>query len=153
LEQINATKEEAQKEENRMKERVTGRPIMKGDKHIIWDDIANTILKNWFYFTLVQDEIDLITVVLKDIKGTTNELENKPYLAVDIIKFLNNRTKEELKDLQVNDITSIVMDAKRVITKRILLQNAETKCHEVMREISTFKNIFSDVVKHGLPSF
>jgi hypothetical protein len=153
LEQINVAKEEAQKEENRMKERVTGRPTMKGAKHIIWDDIANTIFKNWFYFTLVQDEIDLIIVVLKDIKGTTNELENKPDLVVDIIKFLNNRTKEELKDLQVNDRTSIVMDAKRVITKRILLQNVETKCHEVMREISTFKNIFSDVIKHGLPSF
>jgi hypothetical protein len=73
-------------------------------------------------------------------------------LAVDIINFLNNRTKEDFKDLQVNDKTNIVMDAKRVITKRILLQNAETKCHELMREISTFRKIFSDVIKHGLPS-
>jgi len=73
-------------------------------------------------------------------------------LAVDIINFLNNRTKEYLKDFQVNDKTNIVMDAKRVITKRILLQNAETKCHELMREISTFRKIFSDVIKNGLPS-
>jgi hypothetical protein len=80
LAQINAAKEEVQKEANKMKERMTGRPTMKGAKHIIWDDIANTIFKNWSYFTLVQDELDLITVVLKDIKGTTNELENKPDL-------------------------------------------------------------------------
>jgi hypothetical protein len=73
-----------------MKERVTGRPAMKGVKHIIWDDIANTIFKNWSYFTLVQDEIDLIIVVLKDIKETTNELENNPDLAVDKINLLNN---------------------------------------------------------------
>jgi hypothetical protein len=124
LEKLNASKEEAQKEENSMKARVIRRPSMKVDKHIIWDDIANTILKNWFYFTLVQDEIDLITVVVKDIKGIKNELENKLDLTTNIIKFLNNRTKEELKDLQVSDKTSIVMDVKRVTTKRILLQNA-----------------------------
>ena len=109
-----------------------GRPTMKASKHIIWDDIANTILKNWFYFTLVQDEIDLITVVLKDIKRKRkNELENKLDLTNDIIKFLNNRTKEELTDLQFNERTRIAMDSKRFITKRILLQNAETKGHEL----------------------
>jgi hypothetical protein len=98
----------------------------------------------------LQDELDLITVVLKE---TTHELENKIDLAADIIKILNNITKEELKDLKFNDINSFVMDVKRVITNRIFLQNAETKYHELMREISTFKNIFSDVIKHGLPSF
>jgi hypothetical protein len=104
-----------------MKAQVIGRLAIKGDKHIILDDIANTIFKNWSYFTLVQDELDQITLVFKDIKRTTFELENKLDLVVDIIKFLNNITKEELKDLQVNDRTNIVMDAKRVITKRILL--------------------------------
>jgi len=53
----------------------------------------------------------------------------------------------------VNDRTNIVMDAKRVITKRILLQNEKPKCHELMREISTFKNMFRDVIKNGLPLF
>jgi hypothetical protein len=65
-----------------MKPRMTTRPAMKGATHIIWDNITNTILKNWFYFTLVQDEIDLITMVLKDIKGIANELENKPDFVV-----------------------------------------------------------------------
>ena len=72
----------------------------------------------------MQDDLDLINVVLKDIKGITNELENKLDLTTNIIKFLNNITKEELKDLHVSDKTSIVMDVKRVTTKRILLQNA-----------------------------
>ena len=45
------------------------------------------------------------------------------------------------------------MDAKRVITKRISLQNEKTKWRELMREIFTFKKIFSDVIKHRLPMF
>jgi hypothetical protein len=153
LAQINAAKEQAQKEENKMKARVKGKPAMKGSKNIIWDNIANTNFNNWSYFTLVEYELDLISVVFKDIKGKTNELENKHDLEVDIINFLNNKTKEELKDLQVNDRINIVTDVKRVITKRILLQNEETKFHELMREISTFMKIFSDVIKHGFPSF
>jgi hypothetical protein len=153
LAQINAAKEDVENEENKRKARVKERPSMKGDKHIIWDDISNTIFKKWSYFTMVQDDLDLINVVLKDIKVTTNELYNKHDLAVDIITFLNITTKEELKDFQFNNKTIIVMDAKRVITKRILLQNEKPKCHELMREISTFKNMFRDVIKNGLPLF
>jgi hypothetical protein len=44
-----------------MKIKVTGRSTMKGAKHIIWDNIATTIFKNWSYFSLVQDELELVT--------------------------------------------------------------------------------------------
>jgi hypothetical protein len=58
-----------------------------------------------------------------------------------------------LKDLHVNERNIIVIDAKRVITKMILLRSEKTKWHELMRKISTFKKIFSDVIKQELPSF
>jgi len=45
------------------------------------------------------------------------------------------------------------MDAKRVLTNKRILHNDENKSHHIVGEISSFKNIFNDVIKHGLPSF
>jgi hypothetical protein len=63
-------------------------------------------------------------------------------LANDIIKFLNNRTKEQLKDINVNDRTNIIIDAKKVLTKRRLMQNVENRLHEMTGEVASSK-IFS----------
>jgi hypothetical protein len=45
------------------------------------------------------------------------------------------------------------MDDKKVLAKRILMQNAENKAHELTGEISAFKKIFSEVINFGLPNF
>jgi hypothetical protein len=61
---------------------------------------------------LIQDELELITVVFKDINKTTVELENKPEMANNIIRCLKNRSKEDLRDLNIDEIINITMDAK-----------------------------------------
>jgi hypothetical protein len=71
----------------------------------------------------------------------------------DIINFLNGRTKQELKDLNVTNRTIIFMDAKRVLTKKRLLENYENKSHQLVGEIGSFKKFFNDVINHRLPYF
>jgi chromosome segregation ATPase len=101
LAQINVAKEEALKEIENLKTKVIGKSTLKETKHVIWDSISTLISDNWSHFSLIGDELELLTSTKKDITKTTNELENKPDLANDIIKFLNNRTKEQLKDLNL----------------------------------------------------
>jgi hypothetical protein len=48
--------------------------------------------------------------------------------------------------------TTMVMEAKNIFTKRNLLQIAEKKCTMVKENIDSFKNIFENIVKLGLPS-
>jgi len=115
LNQINASKEEAQQDMAQVKIKVTGKLALKGAKHKIWETIATTIFKNLSHFSLFQDEFEMITIIFKDIKRKTYELENKPELSNNIISFLNNRSKKELKYLNVIDRTNIVMDYKRVL--------------------------------------
>jgi hypothetical protein len=95
--------------------------------------------------------LKLLTSAKKDITRTTNELENKPDLANEIIKFLNNMTKEQLKDLNVTDRTNIVIDAKKVLAKRRLMQNVENILHEMTWEVASFKRIFTNLINLGLP--
>jgi hypothetical protein len=98
-------------------------------KGIVWDNIATTIFKKWAYFSLVQDEIVLFIVSFLKIKKITNELENKTEMANEIIKFLNGKTKQELKELNVTDRKKKFMDVIRVLTKKRILHNVENKSH------------------------
>jgi hypothetical protein len=58
-----------------------------------------------------------------------NDMDN------DNVLFLNGRTKPELKDLNVINRTIIFMDAKRVLTKKRLLQNDENKSHQLVGKL------------------
>jgi hypothetical protein len=85
---------------------VTKNPFLKGAKHKIRENITTTFFNNLSHFSLFQAIFELITAIFKDIKRTTYELENKLELSNNIINFLNNRSKEELKDLNVIDMTN-----------------------------------------------
>jgi hypothetical protein len=41
---------------------------------------------------------------------------------------------------------------KMVLSKKILMHNAKNKAHELTRDISSFKKIFTKVINHGFPS-
>jgi hypothetical protein len=98
--------------------RATWNPMLKVAKHVMWDQIAILIRHNWTQLSLVGDELELIKVAQDDINRLKDELENKLYLTNEIIKFLNGRNKEKLQDLNVKDGTSIIIDTKKVLTKR-----------------------------------
>jgi len=69
----------------------------------------------------------------------------------DIIKFLDSKTKEKLKYLEVNDRTNILIDSKRVLTMRRLIQHVENKIHEMKVEVASLKRILTNLLKLGFP--
>jgi len=51
------------------------------------------------------------------IQNTKADLEHRLEEAQKIIKLLNSKTRKELEDLKIPDMTTIVMEFKRVLTK------------------------------------
>jgi hypothetical protein len=99
----------------------------------------------------MQEEYELIFEVVKEIKIIAIELEDKPELTYDLIKFLNIRSKD-LKSLNIEDITNLIMEAKKVLVKNQLMQNIEHKVYELIMETTTFKKIFKEVISYGFPN-
>jgi len=60
-------------------------------------------------------------------------LGDKALVVDNLIKLLNTRYWDELKTLGVNDKTALIMDATRVLTKKQLVQNAQTLCNEIFK--------------------
>jgi hypothetical protein len=79
-----------------------------------------------------------VNAPFSNIKIIANELEDNPEMANDIIKFLNCRTKEEMREFNFNDRKITIMDSKRVLTKKRMLQNDENKFHRLVGEIGSF---------------
>lgn len=59
-----------------------------------------------------------------------------PEEANKIIHFLNTRNKEQLEELAINDRTKTILETKRVLTKKTLMQNLERRCHDMQAEIN-----------------
>ena len=90
-----------------------GREDLGDVRHMNWDSITEAILT--YSFILKNDEFELITIGGKDVVVVNKELENKYDIAkLVVIKFLNSKTKLELRQLGVKDRTRLVMDENKV---------------------------------------
>ena len=75
-----------------------------------------------------------------------------PEQATKMIHFLNNRTREELADLQIASRTEAILTAKKVLTLRNFTQTLERKCQEMKEEIDEFRAKMAILQDKGLPS-
>lgn len=63
-----------------------------------------------------------------EIQKKRSLLGQMPEQANRLIHFLNTKTSEELAALEITDRTGTILEIKRVLTKRNLMQNLERRC-------------------------
>jgi len=74
-----------------------------------------------------------------------------PTQANEIIKFLNSMTREELKELKIEDRIETILEVKRVLTKRGLVLQLEEKVQVMDLVVQKFFNKIEALQKKGLP--
>ena len=67
------------------------RESLRGARHMIWDAIIEVIFTYWNSCVIENDELELITNGGRDIKVVKKELENKPNISCEVIKYLNSK--------------------------------------------------------------
>lgn len=55
-------------------------------------------------------------------------MKTKPSKATDVIKVLNSKNKEEIEDINISKRTTTILEIKKVLQKRNLIIQLETKC-------------------------
>jgi len=75
-----------------------------------------------------------------------------PEQANRLIHFLNNKTSEELEALDIRYRIGTILDIKRVLTMRTLMQNLDRRCEDMQVEIDSFTDKFTVLHQKGLPS-
>jgi len=56
---------------------------------------------------------------------------------------LNSKTRDELEELNIQDKTPIIMEVKRVFTKKNIMVQLENKCKELELQVRRFNSKFS----------
>lgn len=100
-------------------------------RKILWTNITQLINDVWSSLQIIFEQIDLVKVALQEIQKTEEELGGKPEEAVRLINFLNNRNKYQREELNIEDRTGTILELKKVLTKRSLMQNLERRCQNM----------------------
>jgi len=66
-----------------------------------------------------------------------------PEEATKLINFLNSKNKYKLEEIGIEDKTGTILEVKKVLTKRSLMQNLERRCQNMQEEINAFMEKFN----------
>lgn len=97
-------------------------------KKILWTNITQAVNDVWPSIQIIFEQIDLVKVALEEIRRTKEELGRMPEEATRLIIFLNSKNEYELEEIGIEDRTGTILEVKKVLTKRSLMQNLERRC-------------------------
>jgi len=90
-------------------------------KRSIWNNINANISELWSLIQTIFQQEELMQNVKAAVEQTKIKIEHRPTKAHIIIKMLNSKTKDELEELHIQDITCTIMEVKRFLTKKNLM--------------------------------
>lgn len=79
------------------------------------------------------------------------DIEQRHEKAQKIMRMLNSKTRDELEELNIQDRIQIVMDVKRVLTKKNIMVQLDNKCKELELHVRRFNKKFSLLQEKGHP--
>ena len=88
----------------------------------------------------------------EEIPKKKEELGKKPEEALEIIKFLNSKNKQELEEIGITDRTETILEVRKVISKKNLMTQLEEKCQNMEIAITRFMIKFDLLSQKGLPN-
>jgi len=101
---------------------------------------------------IIFEQIDLVKIALQEIEKTKKELGGKLEEAIRLINFLNSKNMHQLEQRNIEDRNGTILEIKKVLTKRTLMQNLEKKCQNMQEDIDEFMEKFGILQSKGLPS-
>lgn len=75
-----------------------------------------------------------------------------PTKASDVIKLLNSKTKYELEELGIRDRTATILEVKKFLTKRNIIDQLEEKCKTLELGVNRFFNRIEALIQEGFPN-
>lgn len=75
-----------------------------------------------------------------------------PTEAANIIRFLNSKSRYELEEVGVSDRISTIMEAKKDLTKRNLIDQLEERCETLELQVNIFTNRIEALMQNRQPN-
>ena len=119
---------------------------------ILWTNINQSLCNVWRSIQVIYEQIDLVRAAQLEIQKERALFGQMPEQANRLIHFLNTKTHEELEAPKIRDITGTILEIKRFLTMRTLMQNLERRCKDMQVAIDSFIKRFTVLHNKGFPS-
>jgi hypothetical protein len=131
-----------------------GKGLLQGAKHIIWYSIVVEATKFRSYLNFVSDKDNIEITTRHRCIVVNDTLSKKPSeWAQNAINILNAVPPADIQTIRVKDRTSLIIWARRIITKHDLLKSVLNKAIQMEQSVKNFKHLFDEFFIKGLPSF
>jgi hypothetical protein len=152
--QLQRDNQDLQVRVNKMKRRLKGKTLLQGAKHVICDAIAVEAAKLRVYLNFIYDKDIMATTARSRCIVVNGTLSKKPLeWAQNTIDLLNSVPTSDLQTIGVKDRTTLIIWARRIITKNNLLKLVQNKAMQIERSLQEFRDTFEQLFVKGLPSF
>ena len=81
------------------------------------------------------------------------KLGEMPTEASNIIKFLNSKSKYQLEEVGISDKTATILEVKKILTKRNLIEQWEERCETLELQVNKFTNKIKALIQRDCPTF
>lgn len=105
----------------------------------------------WPSIQIIFELKELFTRCREMIEEHKATLKTKPIEAIDMIKVLNSKKREELEEISIYDITATILEIKEVLQKKNLINHLESKCQTLDTIVKIFHLKFNILNPKGLP--
>ena len=75
----------------------------------VWANIIEEVSDIWSSIQVIYEQKDLVKSAREAIQKIKEELGKKPKKALEIIKFLNSKNRQELEEIGINDRTETIL--------------------------------------------
>jgi hypothetical protein len=120
-------------------------------KESVWMDIKKSVNEIWPMVQAMFEKNELVKISKQAIEKIRGELGEMPIEAIEIITFLNSKTREELEDLKIEYRIETILEVKRILTKRGLMLQPEDKVQTMDIGVKIFFIKIEALQKKGLP--
>jgi len=118
----------------------------------IWMNILDPINEIWPSIQIIFQQKELIKKATKTIVQGREKLGDIPTEALNIIKLLNSKSSYEVEEVGVSDRTATILEVKKVLTKRNLIDQLEERSETLELHVKRLTNKIETLMKKGLPS-
>lgn len=119
-------------------------------KEIIWTKTSQSMIEIWPSIQIIFQQQELIIRCRALIEEQKAALKTKPTEATYMIKVLNSKTKEELEEINISDRIATIIEIKKVLQKRNLINQLETKCQTLDISVKRSHSKFNVLNQKGL---
>jgi len=114
-----------------------GQTLAQAIKDIL-TEINEAIIEIWPSIQITFEEQESIQRAKKVVRKIKIDLRQEHEHAKTLIKFLNSKNIEELEQLGIQDMTKVILELRRMKTKRNLMLQLDNKCQSLEANIQRF---------------